>query len=447
MPKFYFLLLSLLSTISYSQGYQIDIKFKGAENKKIYLGTYYGNQKLIVDSVLLDGTGSGRFSGEKGLEQGLYIIALPDITYFDIIVSNDQKFSVYNDIADITNNLKITGSDENEYFSDFQKFTYNKQLEIKAIDTKLPEKQIAFKKDSLFRLIYTRRKEIIAKYKGTLFTNMLIAMEEPDVPDSIVALGEEAAFQYYKRNYFNNIDFSDERLTKTPIIYNKINHFFLNLCEWHPDSVTKYALLLCEKSENNKNFFYYVFNHLYRGLSLSGKFMNDEAYVALMKKYMDSGKLWWADETLISSFKTTVKMLDPTLSGSVAPPLSLKDVKNADFNISNVKTDWFILFLWETDCKHCAAFYEKLKTLAGKPEYAGITFIAVNSTGDFNKWKTFIEGNPAPFIQTIADPANPKQLDAWNLFATPRIFVLDNSMHIRLKDPDPDKILLYLYGK
>lgn len=447
MPVIFLLILSLLSSYTFAQGYQIDIKFKGAENKKIYLGTYYGNQKLLVDSVVLDGSASGRFSGEKELEQGLYLIALPDVTYFDIIVSDDQKFSIYNDIADITANLKITGSDENGYFTEFQKFTYDKHREITAIDPKLSEKEISFRKDSLVNLVIVKRKENIIRYKGTLFSNMISAMEEPDIPDSVIALGDEAGFQYYKKNYFNRIDFSDERLTKTPIIYNKINHFFLNLCEWHPDTVTKYALLLCEKAEKNRNFFYYVFNHLYRGLSISGKFMNDEAYVALMRKYMDSGLLWWADETLLTGFRTMVKMLEPTLSGSIAPPLSLKDVKNNDYNISNVKTDWLILFFWETDCKHCTTFYEKLRSLAGEEEYSGITFIAVNSTGDFDKWKSFIEANPAPFIQTIADPANPKQLDAWNLFATPRIFVLGSNRHIRLKDPDPEKILLYLYGK
>jgi len=444
MQYFFAVLLALLCSCSYTQGYKIEIKLKGAENQKIYLGTYFGNKKLVVDSVILDAGGQGLFSGENKLEHGLYLIILPERTYFDIIVSDDQDFSISNNIDNITEFFNSSGSDENLFFSDFQKFTYNSHLKLQELTAGLSEKEALTIRDSINNIVRNKRKEYISKHKGSFFSELLYAMEEPEMPENINELSEEQAFQYYKQNYFSHINFNDERLIRSPIVFNKINHFFMHLCEWYPDSVTKYAFYLLDKSSNNKDFFYYVFVHLYNELSVTGKFSCDEAYVAMLKKFINSEQLWWADENFKTGMKMQIKLLEPTLTGITSPSLSLFDIHNKPFNISEIKADWILLFFWDPDCQHCSSFYQKLNSVANKPEYSSIVFITVNTASEMDKWKAYIEKNTAPFIHTIADPKKPEQLDPWNLFATPRIFVLDKEMKIVLKDPDPDYIPLFL---
>lgn len=433
----------LVSNVSFSQGYKIDIQLKGAEQQKVYLGTYYGHQKLIADSCILDEKGKGTFAGTEAFKHGLYMIAVPEKVYFDIIVSNDQHFEVYNDASNVSENFRVKGSDENQLFSEFQATMYTTQQSLnkaRTADGNIP----AAIRDSIAEKVRIIRKEYIRKSTGTFFSLLLTAMEEPEVPESVIARGEEAAFQYYKQNYFSNIPFGDERFLQTPILYNKINHFFLHLCEWKTDTILRYTEMLCRKAEENKDIFYYVFNHLYHGFSVNGKFFNDEAYVYMAKTYLNSGKLWWADENLLTSMKNQVDAMEPTLIGKTAPPLDLVDSNQHRIDLTAMKAGWLILFFWDPECKNCASFYENLSRLASSPDYAEMVFVAVCISTDTGQWKKHLKEHPAPFIQTISNSASSSQLDVWNLITTPRIYVLDREMKIFLKDPDPEYLIKVL---
>jgi peroxiredoxin len=218
----------------------------------------------------------------------------------------------------------------------------------------------------------------------------------------------------------------------------------MQLCEWNPDTVTRCGLWLAEKAENSRYFFYYVFNHLYHGFSVTGKFNCDEAYVALIKKYLESGKLWWADDNFVYGAKMQLKLLEPTLAGGPAPELSLLDTSRNPFDLSKIKSKWLLLFFWDPECSHCASFYTAFGELARQPQYSEMTFVAVNIGSNYETWMSYIASHNVPFIHTMSDPEKKSLLDAWNLFATPRIFVLDTSRKIMLKDPDPGYLLLYL---
>ena len=64
--------------------------------------------------------GMGYFRDRK-LPQGIYMIVLPGKKYFEILISDDQKFSVACSYNDYYNTLKFTGSDENSAFIEYQK--------------------------------------------------------------------------------------------------------------------------------------------------------------------------------------------------------------------------------------------------------------------------------------------------------------------------------------
>lgn len=438
MPFLIAALLCLLSSCSFTQGYKMDVEIKGAENKKIYLGTYYGNQKLVLDSCMLNAEGKGVFQGKEKLTEGLCLIIIPEEAFFDIIINSDQHFSIFNDMKNTTEHLSFKGSDENTWFAEYQKSAYKLYREMAS-----PGAKLAFK-DSIVNLIKVKRQEVIRNHQGSFLSKILYAMEEPEIPPSVLSAGDEASYQYYKQHYFDHIDFTDDRMLQTPVLYNKLNHFFMQLCEWNPDTVTRYGLWLAEKAENSKYFFYYVFNHLYHGFSVSGKFNCDEAYVALIKKYLDSGKLWWSDDTFVQGAKMQLKVLEPTLAGNPAPLLSLVDTSRNSFDLSKIKSKWLLLFFWDPECSHCKSFYSTFANLASQPQYSEMTFVAVNIGNDYQKWISYIRSDNAPFIHTMSDPEKKSLLDAWNLFATPRIFVLDANRTILLKDPDPVTLPLYI---
>ena len=62
-------------------------------------------------------------------------------------------------------------------------------------------------------------------------------------------------FNYYKENFWNNMDFSDERILRTPIFFNKMDTYLNKLTVQDPDSIKKSADVLVKLSKQNKDIF------------------------------------------------------------------------------------------------------------------------------------------------------------------------------------------------
>ena len=67
------------------------------------------------------------------LPEGIYMIVLPGRKYFEILISDDQYFSVDCSYNDYFNTLKFNGSDENSAFVAYQKRWMNMQQNAEAL--------------------------------------------------------------------------------------------------------------------------------------------------------------------------------------------------------------------------------------------------------------------------------------------------------------------------
>jgi hypothetical protein len=83
--------------------------------------------------------------------------------------------------------------------------------------------------------------------------------EVPDPPKDEKGNITDSTFQYhyYKSHFWDNVDFSDERLLRTPILQNKIKTYTTQLTPQHPDSIIESVNLIIEKSKANKEVFKY----------------------------------------------------------------------------------------------------------------------------------------------------------------------------------------------
>ena len=104
-----------------AENYKIEITIKGNENSIITIGYHLGDKQYIKDTITTDSKGYGIYSGDEILEQGLYIILLPDNRYFDIIIDKDQQFSISCSKDDIVGTMVINGSEENSNFIQYQR--------------------------------------------------------------------------------------------------------------------------------------------------------------------------------------------------------------------------------------------------------------------------------------------------------------------------------------
>ncbi|HBH82836.1 MAG TPA: hypothetical protein DDY34_03375, partial [Bacteroidales bacterium] len=102
-------------------GYEINLTINGLRDSSVYLAYHLGDKQYIQDTIILDGNGKTVIKGDAALPQGIYMVVLPGRTYFEILMSSDQFFSVSCSFKDYFNTLKFEGSDENTAFVAYQK--------------------------------------------------------------------------------------------------------------------------------------------------------------------------------------------------------------------------------------------------------------------------------------------------------------------------------------
>src|SRR5580765_3290277 len=137
----------LIASCVYSQGYNIQLTLKPFTNAKIYLGYHYGKVKAVADSVILDNNSSGTFKGSNKLPGGIYFIVSPKKEIlFELLIDQQQQFSISADTLRLPASIVFTGSPENKTFMDYTSFMNSHGKELASLQTRLSEAKT--KKDS-----------------------------------------------------------------------------------------------------------------------------------------------------------------------------------------------------------------------------------------------------------------------------------------------------------
>ena len=131
------------------------------------------------------------------------MIVLPGKKYFEILISNDQSFSLDCSYNDYFNTLKFTGSDENSAFVEYQKKWMLMQQQASAIAKRVQNNKQ--NNDSLKILSSIQKiqennmksylKSVIKANNGNLLATLVKALLPVDVPEfSIPAMVLKSRF-------------------------------------------------------------------------------------------------------------------------------------------------------------------------------------------------------------------------------------------------------------
>ena len=212
------------------------------QDTTVILAYYFGGKQYATDTTEIT-NGKLTFSGNKELEGGIYLMVLPGGKYFELIIS-EQKFSFTTDKNDLVQSMRFQNSRENTAFYEYLNYITEKQNEVSP----LKEKQSTVKSDKEKEKI----KEEIAKvdedvrsyritfnnkYPNVFFSKIIRATTDIEIPetplDSAGKPKENFSFYYYKKHFWDNMDFSDERMLRTPIFFNKMDQYLEKLSPKH----------------------------------------------------------------------------------------------------------------------------------------------------------------------------------------------------------------------
>lgn len=448
------LLIAALNSYSYS----IKIKVNGLKDSTCYLGHYFGQKQYTpVDTAKADALGNLLFSKKKSLKEGVYLVIIPG-TYFEVIIGSEQDIKIETDTSDLIGKMQTKGSLENEIFYNFQKMMIKKSMEgrtLADLQKKLKNQDsIKTNKEKLTALqneIKEYRNNIFKQHPTTLTVKLLKAAEDPEVPEFKRPDGTVdslKAYLYYKDHYFDNYDFSDERMLRTPIFIPRIDKYMKEMTVQVPDSIIKSADILIRKAEANKEIFKYCVSTMTNTYETSNMMGMDAVFVHLADNYYLKGKCFWADTSVIRKIKERVDILRPLLIGKICPDTYCADTAGNYLPLHTVKAKYVVLAFWDADCGHCQKEIPKLFNIYNeKLKAKGTVVYAATIERDNKSWTKFLREKKmfAPGWFNVRDQYNHTDFHkTFDVYSTPVIYVLDEKKRIIAKRIGVEQIAEFL---
>jgi thiol-disulfide isomerase/thioredoxin len=434
-----------------AQGYKIEVNVKGLKDTSLILGHYFNKKMYVSDTAIVNHEGQAIFEGQKALNGGIYLVYMPDKSYFDLMITDDQTFTVTTAGPNYIPSMSIKGATESQKFLDYQKYLFDKQTVAQSYQKELEmhknnadsTKLIQEKQKNLNAEVQSYWNKTIAENPGTFLATFLHALQEIEIPEINIQEGtpqrdsiiQSKKYYYYKNHYFDNINLTDDRLLRTPFLAEKIDTYFTKTIIQIPDTISAESIKLIEKCRPNAEMFKYMVQYLFNMATESKQMGMDAVVVALGEKYYLSGDATWADAEFLKNLKERVDKIKPNLIGVTAHDMTLQSPTGEFYRLSEINAPFTILVFWEPSCGHCQKEIPKLhKEVWEKYSNTGIKIVAVYTQVDQTEWTKFIEEHQLGDWINVYDPYQHSRFrDYYDIYSTPVIYILDKDKKIIAK--------------
>ena len=446
------ILLSLVPVFLSGQlknGYEINITIMDLQDSTVFLAYHLGDKQYIKDTAKLDRSGNGIFRGQQTLPQGIYMIVLPGRKYFEILISDNQRFSLSCTFSNYFNTLKFTGSKENSAFVEYQKNWVTMQQTAIAISKRIQNNKQNNDSVKILGSVQKLQEENMKAYlksvvkanEGNFLGTLVKGLLPIDIPKFTIPIGYKNPdsirwvlnYNYNKDHFFDNIDLNDERLIRTPLLYSRLDSFFTNVLIQSPDTINKEIDKLINKCSSNYKMFQFVSVYLFNHFRESEIMGHDAVMVKIADDIYLSGKADWVTREFKDDLRKQIDLIRPNLIGKKAENMVMDSYKGIFVSLYDVEKDFTVLYFWEPNCGHCQEATPKLKAYYDKPKDYSLEVFAVCTTADKEKWTKYIEDNKITWINGW-DPKRISHFDFYyNVQSTPTIYVLDKDKKIIAK--------------
>lgn len=415
----------------------IQLHIEGASPAWIFLQGVHKNVKSKLDSVRIDAMGKAVFKYPTSLDPGYYTIQLPGDIALPLLLDRDQAFSLTTHIGQPIRDMQVSGSQENSLLYDNLQFDIDLQErfqeEIQQIQQKgeqaLNEDFIGQLRQKYFTEKENYLKNAFRRYPNTLFTKFEKAKQQPEVLSTIYAdpsLDDAARQQKMLSSFWDNVDFSDARLLRTPVIFDKLWQY---LNEYVPNQTNlkmQAADLLMEKVMGHPEYYAFFAKYIAEEYMApyTGNMDPDALYVHMVDHYLTEERALWADSTQVYAWQLRAKDRRGSLTGRKGGNIAAKDPNGNTRALYDIKTPYIALFFYHYDCDHCIETAPKLAEQYPALKEQGLEIYAVAMDTPEEEWKAFIEKNNMNWIN-VTDQDNMDIYQQYFVRATPEIMLLN----------------------
>lgn len=417
---------------------KILVEIPQLKNTFVFLGRYYGERIIIVDTIRLNSKGKAKY--KNNLCGGVYVIATSSKRNFMEFVLNEPVVDIFiGDTNDMMGTASTKKSKENkalfDYLIQITKWAKkleenNKLLKDTALLPNLDTATLKKENEEYIKKINEFKEKFVKENSHLFATKVILIGKDPEIPNDI-SNDTLKAYYFFRTHYLDNIDFSDERYLYTPTFWSRIQNYLDKIIPQEPDTVAKEVINIIEKSKGCREIFKFLIGNLAYKYETSPIMGMENVFVEIVNKYFATGKVDWIDTSKTQEIVNKARELEPTLVGKIAPRLILADSSQKWYDLYALKSKYIVLFFFDPDCGHCKKAAPSIVEFYQQYKNDNITVWGISLDTSWEKTKQFIKDYKIDFL-VLSDHPNARTnfRKEYAIYSTPFILVLDEDKKI-----------------
>ena len=453
----YILLLLIMPIFLNAQqfnGRHIKLHIKSLKNAKMYLGTYYEKKRIVADSTLIDQNGNGAFYNKQKFTQGVYFLVTPSLNALqDFIIGPQQEFLIESDTS-FNEPIKIVGSPDNDLFLKYNDYMNEKGKSMKDIEISYAEagvfndsnerrKNLVMQYNVINREMKDYREKLVKDNPDAFLSMLLNVSKRPEVPAIPIINGKPDSsypYRYIKAHFWDETEFNDERLIRTPFFEEKIDEYFDRLVPKDPDSIIKEVRFIMAYARSNKEMFSYFLNKFTNKFWFPKYLGEDKVFIFLFENYFSKGDTVYVTAESRKNVRERYFKLVGNFVGNKAVPINLKDTSGVPISLYNVQAPLVFLVFYNPTCGHCRTQIPRVDSFyRANWKSKRVVIFAVNVGREIPVWKDFIKefklkgwyNGYEPEADEISEAKQGRSFrQSFDIHSTPMFFLLDKDKRI-----------------
>lgn len=424
-----------------AQGYDISFQISGLADTTIYLGNYFAGGTYVKDTTKVDQKGRFVFKGEAPLSKGLYFLVLNKTKLVDLVIGDDQEFTITTDLDDLVGRMKVEGDVDNKLLLEDKLYNADRNKEAKPYlsilkdSTASPEAQQEAKAKviEINKKVEERMRSIATKHEGSTVATFLKANLPVDIPDEEKEDSVSTYFSY-KKHYWDHFDLGNPMMLRMPtdMYAQKLEDYFEKLVAPVSDSVTKeIGALASVAKQSEETYQHFVWNMTlkYQRPKVIGL---DGVIVYLYDTFYATGEMdFWANDKLKENIKERADQLRNSLLGMKAHNLVMQDDELKKRALYDMTQKYVVIYFYDPDCGHCKKETPVLKQFYDDTKH-DVGVFTVSADTSMAKMREYITKVGIEDWVNVNGPRTygDSHLKHYDAFSTPTLYLLNEDKEI-----------------
>lgn len=345
----------------------------GSPVKKAALGYYFGDKRLVADSVALDKDGCFVYRGSK-MRPGFYTFFLDTTHAFDFFYGGETVSFAGSYTALRAVDFRDA---ENQKFQEFQNIGLVIQRDFEGGALTAEQAQAA----------YNERTLAWEQENANTRLGKLLKARNPMGTRTAV---EPGGVERWALAYWSELPLMDPAYFRSPFYHSAIELFFDKAIVPEPDTVVAALSVFFDlpKDTAAQKYAVALLTNKYETSNLMG---HDKAFVWMVNKFYRTGYAVWEKPDALAKILKKADDIGMNMIGLRAPDFGFTAYDGSAHRLKEALGSYTLLVFYDATCGHCQENMPKFLEVHKKFAPKGLKSVAITNEVTLTEWKPFVE--------------------------------------------------------